>query len=364
MIKYCGMNSRNLTIDFARGFIVFIMPATHVTLYYSKLSVQQGPWGEFLRCFAEGAGAQVFMFLLGFSFFLGRKKSLQFVLKRSLAIFCLAYILNFLKFVVPSLFNMIPGSFFDYYQLQHGIFGIIDLLMTGDIFQLAAISYLICGVLYQLKQGWIVALILAFLITIGSPLLWGRRMDNFLIDYALKLFNGFPPAVFFPFFPWGVYPLLGFGLGWLFKYKPKIDFYRLCLMVGLGCIIMGILGIQFEPERYNASFYRLGPSGTFLHIGLVLLWLNACHFMAGKLKRKKPIVSIISWCSFNITIVYIFQWIIICWLFPLFGFMNLGLGSTLLTVALISLLTYVSVSGAKYYKRRLNKPGYASSVSP
>ncbi|HTN36163.1 MAG TPA: hypothetical protein VL053_03760 [Arachidicoccus sp.] len=40
------MNSnRNLTVDIARGFIVFIMPAVHVTLFYSRIDVQRGWWG-------------------------------------------------------------------------------------------------------------------------------------------------------------------------------------------------------------------------------------------------------------------------------------------------------------------------------
>lgn len=350
------MKSRNLTIDIARGFIVLIMPATHVTLYYGSISVHEGLWGGFLRCFAEGAGAQLFMFLLGFSFFLGRERSIKFIVKRSVSIFFLAYLLNFFKLVLPSMLGLIPGSFFEYYHLNNDVFGMIDLLMVGDIFQFAALSYLVCGILHQFKSAGYIALGLVCLITVASPFLWGRRIDNFLLDYGLKLFNGYPPAVFFPFFPWIIYPLLGLAFGWLFKQKSNTDFYRICLITGIVCILFGVLGMQYEPTSYNKTFYRLGPSGSILHCGLVLLWLYLCHFIAGKMKQRKHFVQMITWCSINITFVYICQWVVIAWLFPLFGFMDLGLAGTLMAVVVISSITFLMVACAKLYKKRLNNP--------
>lgn len=187
------MKSRNLTVDIARGFIVLIMPATHVTLYYSTLSVQQGLWGALLRCFAEGAGAQLFMFLLGFSFFLGRPKPLKIIFKRASVIFVLAYALNAAKFVLPAVLGILPVSFFNYYKIPHDIFGVIDLLMVGDIFQFAALSYLVCGILTQIKASWLISIVLAAIIALVSPLIWGHRFNNFLVDYLCKFFNGYPP---------------------------------------------------------------------------------------------------------------------------------------------------------------------------
>lgn len=355
------MKSRDTAIDFARGFIVFIMPATHATLYFSQLSVQSGPWGTFLRIFAEGAGAPVFMFLLGFCFFLGRPKSISTIVKRAVSIFTLAYLLNFFKFVVPDIFGVLPHAFFQFYHIPGGVFGAIDLLMVGDIFQFAAISYLICGVLYHYNAHWMVPAGLAAMIAICSPFIWGHRLDNFLLDYLLKLFNGAPSAVFFPFFPWGAYPLLGLSFGQLYRQGSKELFYRVCIQAGGSCIIIGAVGMLLEPEAFTTNFYRLGPGGTICHSGLVLVWLYICHQAARRIGQKNKVVDVLRWCSINITIIYIIQWVVVVYCLPLFGFMKLGLTDTLGAVVVVMFITWVLVMAAKSYKRKKRK---ATAIRP
>jgi len=346
------MKSRDLTIDLARGLIVVMMPATQATLYYGNLSLQEGLSGQLLHGVQEGTGAPLFMFLMGFSFFLGRRRSMTFVMKRSLSLLCLAYLLNFLKFVMPSLLGIVPSAFFSFCHFKSNFWGIVDLLMVGGIFQLAAMSYLVCGILYRLKANGIVMWGLAFLIAIISPVFWGVRMNNFLLDYLLKLFNGLPPAVFFPFFPWAGYSVLGLGFGWLYTQKPKEAFYRVCLTAGLAGLVIGIVGLQFEPAHLHLTFYRPSPSGTIMHMGLVLLWIRCCYFLSTKLEIKSKAAQMITWWSINITLIYICQGIIMTWLFPFFGFMDLALIETLVVSLGITVLTYLIVMGARYIKAK------------
>ena len=335
------MKPRNFTVDLARGFVVFIMPATHVTLYYSTQSVQEGIWGTLLKCIAEGAGAQVFMFLLGFSFYLGREKTLSIIIKRGISIFLLAYLLNFFKFVLPGFLGIIPNSFYTYYGLEKGLFALIDMLMVGDIFQFAGISYIICGLIYKCKSNWLLPVGISLLITLISPFIWGIRLPNFLLDYTLKLLNGYPPAVFFPFFPWIVYPLLGLGLGKFYlSCNNEQKFYQYFLKAGIVCIVIGIIIMQFEPNSFNYTFYRLGPGGSIFHIGLVLLWLRLCYWASIRLCGSRTIIALFQWCSSNITTIYVFQWLIISWMLPHYGFMTRSLPDTLLAVMTVTLLTH------------------------
>ncbi|SEA30350.1 Protein of unknown function [Arachidicoccus rhizosphaerae] len=346
------MKSRDLTIDLARGFIVFIMPATHATLYYSQMDVQKSAWGIFLRIFAEGAGAQVFMFLLGFSFYLGRKKSLESILKRSLSIFLLAYLLNFIKFVIPSILGWIPSTFFSYYHLSSDFWGTVDLLMVGDIFQFAALAYLTCGVIYHFKLKWWLPLAVSILTAIVSPFIWGNRVTNIFFDYLLKFLNGAPPAVFFPVFPWLAYPLMGLSFGFLYNALLEEEFYKLCFKVGLLFFAIGMGIMWFEPVVFKSNFYRLGPGGTFFHAGLVLLWLCLCHLLVVRFKENyfNQGINLMSWYSSNITLIYLVQWIIVIYCLPLFGFMDLGIGSTIIAVSLVSLMTFLLVKLLKLFK--------------
>lgn len=299
------------------------------------------------------------MFLLGFSFILGHKKPVRVILKRSIALFGLAYLLNLLKFVVPAIFGYLPEDFYSFHGIPHNVFGLIDLFMVGDILQFAAIAYLVCGILNRLQCGWIIAGAGSVIILCLSPLIWRLRSDVLLYDYLSKFFNGYPPAVFFPFFPWGAYPLAGLFFGQLARKIDERDFYSLLLKLGCGLALVGLIIQLFEPDYFNASFYRLGPGGTLMHLGIVLAWMWLCYTVANSLVVE-PFIWLFRWYSIHITKVYMVQWVLVCWFLHLFGFHAINLFQTILAVMIISLLTFLIVFGVDYIqkeKARLLKRG-------
>lgn len=330
--------SRNLTIDVARGFIILLVPAIHVTLLYSNDAVKAGVLGFILRCFAEGPGAQLFMFLMGFCIVLSRKKSPKIILRRSVLLFLSGYLLNFFKFILPGLFGLVPNELFSAYGLSQDIFGYIDLFFIGDILQLAAFSYLLCAFLYLFKYGFYTTFFLAIFMVLFSPFFWDINSPSIFIDLFVRLFNGFPPVVFFPFFPWSSYSLFGLLFGYLYLKMDASSFYLWLFKIGLAFCFSGLLIIFFEPPAYNSSFYRLGPGGTIFHLGIVFIWIRLCHEMAIR-KANSRFVRFLCYLSRRVISIYIIQWVLICWFLVFFGFNQNGLFDTCVEIFIMTLLT-------------------------
>ncbi len=194
--------NQKASLALARGFIVFIMPAVHSVWLYSSNNVKQGWLGALLGFLAEGPGAQLFMFLMGAFIVLGRLKTIRQILKRTLIIVLMGYVLNIFKLVVPYYAGWIPAQFFRDNQFPVDRMLPLNLLLVGDILQFAAIAYLICALINKIRKPAIIIVILIVFVLIASPIIWEFSANGFVGTKALSLFNGAPPYVFFPVLPW------------------------------------------------------------------------------------------------------------------------------------------------------------------
>ncbi|TAN02239.1 MAG: DUF1624 domain-containing protein [Chitinophagaceae bacterium] len=331
--------SRNTTIDVARGFIVFIMPAVHSLMLYSTKSVQTSWLGIIFGFLAEGPGAQLFMVLMGISLTLGRPKTLRKVLIRSLLLLALGYLLNLTKLLIPYSLGMFPPALLQAYGIAPGVRGALQLLTMGDILEFAAPAYLLTWMVYRLPHNriWAVTGILA--VTVVSPLVWDKQSVIIVVQYLLQLIGGQPPRVFFPLFPWLVYPLFGLLLGCCMKQWKTRKLYRNMAFAGILLLVAGKALAHFEPAGWEGNFYRTGPAGTLYHLGIVTLWLCLCRLAVTKI-RWNYFYQFLSWLSKHITSVYILQWNVVCWLLPLFGFSRLGLLPSVCAIIITSAVSF------------------------
>ncbi len=331
----------------ARGFIVFIMPAVHTTLLYSTPEVKKGPLGILLGLLAEQPGAQLFMFLMGVFIAYGKPKSFAEVTGRFFYLLIAAYLLNFIRLVLPFYWGWLPREFLTENNVAIDSLTPLRLLLTGDILQLAAIAYLVCQVFMQLKQKMFFLPAAILLILLLSPLLWQVHSKSPLLQLPLSLFNGLPPATFFPVFPWLCYPLGGLLAGLLWqKYSSKSQ-NGVWVVSSIVIMIAGIAFTIIEPPDWNNNFYRLGPGGTLFHIAVVMLWI-ALFVWAVATFANNIFFRLLHWSSNHITIVYFTQWVLIMWLLPVFGYEQLSLTQTLLTLVLTSIISF---SIPAFYKK-------------
>jgi len=331
------------SFDLARGFTVLMMPMIHVAMLYSRPEVQQSLLGDILGFIAEGPGAQLFMLLMGVSFTFSKRISKKYVFQRALYLLLAAYLLNFFKFIVPLGLGILPENLLAELELKNDFAALNFFLLIGDILHFAAIAYFVLFLIYKLKHYPYWSFAIAIAIMLISPYIWDLKTGLVFVDQLLLLFNGHPPATFFPVFPWLVYPLMGLTLGYLLKHTNHNYLLKKTGLAGLGLIIVSCFfpATQIIPEWL--PFYRTEPADTLFHLGFVLLWLAIFHWLSKKIVTN-PIFKLLTFCSRNITAIYIIQWILICWCMAFTGYLHLNMISTLLWMAGITsvtlLLTY------------------------
>lgn len=300
---------RILFLDYARGFTVLIMPSVHVVMLYSNLEVQQSLLRVILQFLAEGPGAQLFMLIMGVSFTLSKKITGQQVFQRTILLFIGGLALNFFKFVIPLELELLPNQLLRDYPLTETQF-----LLMGDIFHFAAFAYPLTYLISRLKYYRTTALLLATAIMLLSPLVWDVKTGNIFVDQLLVYYNGEPPLAFFPVFPWLVYPLVGLAIG------QSIQSGKL----GIIGAIVTIGSLLFPATTNYVSHYRTPAADTLFHLGIVLLWLALFNWLSQKLKDNF-VFSLLSFCSKQISFIYITQWLLIFWCIPIAGYQSLDL---------------------------------------
>jgi hypothetical protein len=312
------------SLDLARGFTVFIMPSVHVMMLYSKPSVQHSVLGWAFVFLSEGPGAQLFMLLMGVSFALSSRHSKEYILQRAFYLLVGAYALNFFKFIIPLGLGILPENLLNEFGLQNDHTSVPFFLMLGDILHFAVFALIILLFVYQLKHYQYWAFIFAIAIMLLSPLIWDVKTGFIFVDYILALLGGHPPYVYFPVFPWIVYPLTGLTLGY---YLKKFETSRVIKKAGWFGILIIVGSCSFPATITDSpwpSFYRTNGRDTLFHLGIVLVWLSIFHWILLKIPVN-PIFKLLSYCSRHITIIYLIQWITICWCLGFTGYLQLNM---------------------------------------
>lgn len=326
------------SFDLARGFTVLCMPMIHIVMLYSSIPVQQSLLGDILGFIAEGPGAQLFMLLMGVSFTFSKRISKKYVLQRAFYLLIAAYGLNFLKFIVPLGLGLMPDNLLTELELKKDFKAFKFFFFIGDILHFAAIAYLILFFVTRSRHYPYISLLLAIAITFLSPYIWDMQTGITTIDQVLVLFNGHPPQTFFPVFPWMAYPLTGLILGYLLKRNDPAYIIKKSVVVGIAFIIISCTFPSTTTITEWLSFYRTEPADTIFHLGFVFVWLGMFHWLRKKVKSN-PVFTLLTFCSKNITLIYITQWILICWCMSFTGYLQLTLIQSVIWMTSIAIIT-------------------------
>jgi hypothetical protein len=346
-------NNESKGLALARGFIVLIMPAVHTVLLYSTPSVKTGIIGHILGFLAEQPGAQLFMFQMGLFIAIGKQKPVKFILLRFLVLLVSGYALNFIRLTLPYYWGWLPIEFLESNGISEKENIPMRLFLTGDILQFAAIAYLSCWIIkYNMRTIFGISVLLTSFILV-FPFVWGFRPQNPIVEKVFDLFNGSPPAAFFPYFPWMAYPLTGLLVGTIRNRWEKMRI-KFGIFISLALIVCGLIFCRLEPEEWNNNFYRLGRGPTIAHIGAAMLWILIFIWIVPRLKSNL-FFSFLNWLSKYITPIYLVQWVIIIWMLPLFGFEKLPASKTIMTILITSTISFslplILQQTIKYFKK-------------
>ncbi len=262
--------------------------------------------------------APVFMVIMGLFFMRPKTIGLSYGLKRGLTLIALGYVLNVFRFYIPI---SIAKKF---YANLPEFMTPVSFLLSVDILQLAGLSLIFMSLIryFLSKQQWIRAtwiflVLIILIVLIISPLLWGKFGGNLF----LSPFIGKGETIFFPFFPWVVYPVFGMLLS-SFLLNPKDEFiFKKLFIAGFLFVFIGaVLWTQVSNIIIvQGDYHRSGLAVHFVIIGFILIWLPLCKIIYHQTLDFVFIHNVLLFWSKNTTVIYFIQWVLYGWGILIFG---------------------------------------------
>lgn len=312
MIKITS-KKREVALDIARGIAIFLMISQHLWLLIGIHYIGNESLNFIFFLLGTVLAAPVFLFLMGINVNNSQHNTPKDFLKRGLLLIILGYLLSALRFFLPIVlaqhFNLINNPEDIIYKIKP-----IYYLLQVDILQLAGLSLILISFLKKIKADLKYYLIIALVISLISPFLWGLKFDYSWLNWVADLFWGKSVYVVFPFFSWAFYPLIGVYFGNLLKKsKDKLEFYKKSLNVfsifSLFALFLFFVDLIFLR---SSSYYYHGICFNLFFSSVVIVWVSFIALNYQKLSLK--LVNILTFLSKNVTIVYFIQWVLIGWL--------------------------------------------------
>ncbi|MCP4711957.1 MAG: DUF1624 domain-containing protein [Planctomycetes bacterium] len=329
-------------LDLARGLAILFMVWQHGILVFCVESGEESAFGILLLLLGTAPAAPMFMFLMGL--FFGRSpKSIVVGVKRGLMLLLLGYLLNFFRGYLPFSFFSLLGPTIGEAEspLSH--------FLEVDILQLAGLSLIALSLMHRLLSAhWLIGFVLSIIICVVSPWLWGLEE----IAPGTSILWGVGGKVYFPFFPWVIYPIMGMSFGrFLFCCSDQKRLMRSVFQVGLGVGFVGILASFFISNRVFliGDYMRSGLGVHTMISGFILVWLTICWLIVEKTPRNRLFDGLYFWSRW-VTVIYFVQWILYGWLGFVLGFNEHGavvaflFGNVVLIVSHLLTKMYVRLS--------------------
>jgi len=336
-------NKRILTLDLIKGISVIGMIIIHTLLVYANVKSQyETAIGSFIVFL--GRGTSIFLICMGITFMTSSHQSLKSALKRGVLLVFAGLFMNFMKFMIPVIFNFAPDNFMQKYGWHAPIEQqYVYLVQLGDILQLAGMSLLFVGFIREYVKNKYVMLAIGLFVALISREVSGINLDYPVINYVLDLlFNtDYPAYVYFPVFPWMAFIIIGMFFGKWFQelnYNTK-QIFRKMLYVGLLFIAIGApLVFLYGDYNYN-GFYHMGPGGVIYFAGWTLFFLWLINTITANVKEN-GFMRVLKYCSKNLTSMYMIQWILISWGKGIFGYRQHEIGYVSILIVLYIILTF------------------------
>ena len=295
-MKSSKEKSRILYLDLAKALAILFMIMQHCMIIHERSAGEgESILANIFVLLGTAPAAPVFMLVMGI-FLMSSGSSFQKNIFRGIKLILLGYLLNLLRFTIPLLITGAAG--FQYTAGETPL----SMFLSIDILQLAGLSMIVGSLFKKTINKKVFPVIILFILLV-SPFLWSQFGNSSLFS----ILWGNAKNVYFPFFPWFIYPLLG-----MYMSKYLLDIQKInknlkkISLIGIVTIVLGILFFDFFPI---GDYHRSGAAIHSLIIGFIFLWLPICFRLANKFKEGK-IVKVFSFWSKNVTAVYFIQWVL------------------------------------------------------
>ena len=315
----CVNTCRQFEVDCIKFFAIFFMICIHVYEQLGDYDYHNRMPEDFFRNAMEFLGgpmaAPVFMFTMGIGMVYTHHNAPRAFIKRGWKLLFMGFALNFFReTLLEILGNLILGMNYSFEYIADGFLNI-------DILQFAGMTFLVVGFLKKAGLGTKRMLMIGVLMqAIG---MWAVHLtfSSVIPGNLLGLLLPTGEKVAFPFFLWCLYPFSGMIFGKILqRVWDKNRFYRIILMSGVvvalaltSCFCWIGYDIRYiyalaENSYYHQTFIGVLWIGSFVLIALGISW-----FLFNKIEQTMA-GTFICFCSRNLNVIYIIQWLIIAWM--------------------------------------------------
>jgi hypothetical protein len=332
-------HDRIRAFDLARGLAVVFMILVHVLRHWGDPSTWATPIGTVISTLGGPPAAPVFVFLMGASIAFSRRTSFGSLARRGLWLVAAGYLLDFFRGTLPLEAGLATGVVT---LGEVAPFTPFSLLTTVDILQLAGCSLVLMAALRTVVQPGPAWLAIAAVIVAAAPFLHGHTTGVPIVDAALGMLWQTADTVYYPVFPWAVFPLVGAVIGEMLVGAPdRATVLGRAGAVGLCAAILGAALIAVSNTTLDiTTYWRLPPVLAIAILGFVVAWVWLCDIVTRRAGDRFGLATIYGW-SGRVTSMYVIHWLIISWGVAIVGFRVLPLGPTLIGALGVLLATIV-----------------------
>jgi uncharacterized membrane protein len=336
----------------------------HVMRHWGEPSTWTTPIGVLASFLGGPPAAPVFMFLMGASVAFSRRSTFRSLAVRGSGLFLLAYVFNVFRGALPLTLGLATGVVTPQEVAPHTPGSLLTMV---DILQLAGLSLIGIAVLRRYVRPGPSWLAVALAVVLAAPFLRGLSVGVPIIDASLSVLWGAGGNVYYPVFPWAVFPLVGAVVGErLVNASDRSATIARLGLIGIGLTGVGIVLVAlYVPTLSDTTYWHLPPALALAILGFVLVWIAACDQVVRRVRTSRILDLAYGW-SARVQSMYITHWIIVGWGVGLVGFQMLGLVPVLVAMAIVVVLTsLISVAHAAFAGRYgLGRSDRASTAQP
>ncbi len=327
--------------DLARGLAVVFMIMVHVLRHWGDPATWSTPIGTLISFLGGPPAAPVFMFLMGASMAFSSRISFTSLARRGLSLVAAGYLLNVFRGTVPLSAGLATGIVT---SGQVTPFTPFSLLTMVDILQLAGCSLILMAALREVARPGRAWLAVAAAIVLIAPLLHGRVTGMPVPDALLGMLWATGDNIFYPVFPWLVFPLVGAVIGASMAQVEAGDRRAVLRRAGaigsVACASGVALIVVAAPTLDVVTYWRLPPVLVPSILGFVVAWVWLCDVIARRAGPSTVLAAIYDW-SGRVTAMYVVHWLIVSWGIAIVGFRVMELWPVLTATVVVLVATIV-----------------------
>lgn len=289
------------TADILKGLAVLFMIMVHIMEQFADESANMSSFGKIIYFLGGPFCAPVFLAVMGYFLAVSKASTLDF-LKRGFLLFAGGILLNILRST-----HLFIAIFFEKYQLDPWFY-----VFGADILTLAGLSIILIALLRLISKDNLLLYFSVLLLIVGFSSF--ITFENPSMKYLSGFIAGNFAHSYFPLFPWFAYVLAAYVFKILYtRYEVLITKNNTIYLLTIGLIGISVIVLSkfaFETANNLPLYYHHDYRFFAWTIAFMIVYLFLIHHIA-KLLQNSVIIEYISWTGKNVTLIYVFQWLII-----------------------------------------------------